>query len=101
MSYLSLEMAKKHLNIEDDFTEDDKYIEMLIKAAEKVVSEDICENLNDLENENGEIPESLLFAICLQVGDYYAHRETVVFGRTMNESQVYKHLTKLYRNYSK
>ena len=101
MSYINLKTAKKHLIIDEDFTDDDEYIQMLIDAAEKTVSDDICEDLEDLEDGDGKIPSPLIYAICLQIGDYYAHRETVVFGRTMNETPVYKHLVGLYRNYGK
>lgn len=101
MTYVSLKTAKKHLIVDEDFTDDDEYIEMLIAAAEATVSEDICVNLKDLEDGDGKIPSNLLYAICLQIGDYYAHRETVVFGRTMNETPVYKHLIGLYRDYGK
>lgn len=101
MAYIDLKTAKKHLIVDEDFTDDDEYIEMLIGAAETTVSEDICRELQDLEDGDGKIPPNLLYAICLQIGDYYAHRETVVFGRTMNETPVYKHLIGLYRNYGK
>ena len=35
--YIELDYAKKHLNIEPDFTEDDEYILGLIDAAEQAV----------------------------------------------------------------
>lgn len=101
MSYIDLKTAKKHLIIEDDFTDDDEYIAMLIEVAEKTVSEEICEDLKDLEDEGGKIPPPLLYAICLQIGDYYAHREMINFGPSMNLIPVYKRLIGLYRNYSK
>lgn len=99
--YVSLELAKKHLIVDESFTDDDDYIAILIEAAEKTVSEDICEDLSDLEDESGKIPATLLYAICLQIGDYYTHRETIAFGSTMNEIPSYKRLIGLHRNYSK
>jgi len=101
MTYVSLKTAKKHLIVDEAFTDDDEYIQMLIEVAEQTVSEDICEDLKDLEDGDGKIPSPLLYAICLQIGDYYAHRETIIFAPTMNETPVYRHLTRLYRNYSK
>ena len=101
MAYISLDRAKEHLIVDKSFTEDDDYIMMLIEAAEGTVAQDICEDLKDLEDGEGNIPAPLQYAICLQIGDYYAHRETVTFGRTMSEVPVYKHLIGLYRNYSK
>lgn len=101
MAYITLKTAKKHLIIDENFTDDDEYIEMLISAAEKTVSDDICRDLKELEDDGGKIPANILYAICLQIGDYYAHRETIVFSPTMNEVPIYKHLTGLYRDYSK
>ncbi len=100
MAYITLELAKKHLNIEQEYTEDDSYITLLIGAAENVVSKDICEDLKNIESE-GAIPDSLLFAILLQVGDYYSNRETLAFGCTVKTLPAYEKLTNQYRNYSR
>lgn len=48
MAYVELQLAKKHLNVEESFTEDDEYIKGLIEAAEAVVEKDICEELKAL-----------------------------------------------------
>lgn len=53
MAYVELQLAKKHLNVEESFTEDDEYIECLIEAAEAVVEKDICEELKALSGEDG------------------------------------------------
>lgn len=101
MSYIDLKLAKKHLIVDESFTDDDVYIETLIEAAEKTVSMDVCENFKDIEDENGKIPAPLRHAILLQVGDYYAHRETVSFGSTLREIPSYQKIISLYRNYEK
>lgn len=36
--YVGLETAKKHLNLDESFTEDDSYITSLIQVAEDAVS---------------------------------------------------------------
>lgn len=100
MAYITLELAKKHLNIEQEYTEDDSYITILIGAAENVVSKDICEPLAELESD-GKLPDSLIFAILLQVGDYYSSRETLAFGCTVKTIPSYEKLTNQYRNYSR
>ena len=53
MAYVELQLAKKHLNVEESFTEDDEYIKGLIEAAEAVVEKDICEELKTLSGEDG------------------------------------------------
>lgn len=101
MAYVDLDLAKKHLIVDESFTDDDEYIEILIEAAETTVAMDACIDLKDFEDEQGNIPANLRHAILLQVGDYYAHRETVSFGSTMREIPSYKKLISLYRNYEK
>lgn len=100
-AYVSLELAKRHLNVESIYEDDDLYIEFIIGAAENAVSKDICENLKDIESEPGKLPNSLVFAILLQVGDYYSNRETVAFGCTVKALPAYEKLTGQYRNYLK
>lgn len=101
MAYITLELAKKHLNVEESYTDDDSYIKLLIGASENAVSKDICENLKDIESEPGKLPDSLVFAILLQIGDYYSNRETMAFGCTVKALPTYDKLIGHYRNYSK
>ncbi len=98
-AYITLEEAKKHLNIEPDFTDDDAYITSLVEAAEIVVAEDICTPLYETELGTGDLPAPLRQAILLMVGTFYASRETLAFGVLVNETPAYRHLIGLYRNY--
>lgn len=99
MSYISLEQAKKHLNIEPDFTDDDDYIMEAVESATIVVEKDICQKLVDLEDEEGQIPRPLQRAILLMVGTFYNSRETEVYGVLLSETRSYRHIIGLYRNY--
>lgn len=99
--YITLEDAKKHLNIEPDFTDDDAYITSLIEAAEAVVAEDICMPLVEVEVSEGVLPPPLVQAIKLMIGTFYGSRETLAFGVLVNDTKVYRHLIGLYRNYSR
>lgn len=101
MACITLEEAKKHLNIEDDFTDDDKYVLSLIEAAEEVVVQDVCVPLEELAGESGEIPAPLRQAILIKVADFYASRESIAFGVLVHDTKAYKHLIGLYRDYSK
>lgn len=101
MAYITLETAKKHLNIEAEFTDDDEYIASLIEAAEGVVAQDICMPLREVEEDAGRLPAPLRQAILLMVGNYYASRESLVFGALVQDTHAYKHLIGLYRNYSR
>lgn len=102
--YINLDTAKKHLNVDETYTGDDTLIEEYIEVAEKVVSMDICEELDTLAAGEGEtkiLPAPLRQAILLLVGHYYANREPVAFANSTEVPLSYRHLIQLYRNYSK
>lgn len=101
MACITLAEAKKHLNIEADFEDDDQYISSLIEVAEEVVSQDICVPLAELEGETGKIPAPLRQAMLLLIGNYYNSRESVAFGVLVQDTKAYKHLIGLYRDYSR
>ena len=101
MAYLSLDIAKRHLNIEPEYTDDDALIEQYIGTAELMVELDIHESLTSLEVEPGKIPAPLIQAMLLLVGTYYVARETIAFGVIKQELPAYDHLVSKYRNYSK
>lgn len=99
--YIPLELAKKHLNIESSYTEDDEYILMLIDAAEQAVRVHVNEDLDTLaENNGGCIPTPILQAILLMLGSMYQNRE-IVGTKTQALPFAYQYLIDLYRNYNK
>lgn len=102
MAYVDLQLAKRHLNVEEFFTEDDEYLGELIEAAEAVVEKDICEDLSTLAEENsGKLPAPLRQCILLMVGQFYANREPVAFAQSAEIPLSYSYLVSLYRNYAK
>lgn len=102
MANVDLQLAKRHLNVEESFVDDDDYIKGLIEAAEAVVEKDICEKLSTLaEGEEGKIPAPLRQCILLMVGQFYANREPVAFAELSEVPLSYDHLVSLYRNYKK
>ena len=99
--YIPLELAKKHLNIESSYTEDDEYILMLIDAAEQAVRVHVNEDLDTLaENNGGCIPTPIIQAILLLLGSMYQNRE-IVGTKTQALPFAYQYLIDLYRNYNK
>lgn len=102
--YITLDEAKKQLNVETDFTEDDSYITSLIEVAEAKVAAELClENTDDLNTVGGGevIPPPLRQAILLTIGLYYNNREEVTVSQTHTLTQGALHLIQLYRDYSK
>ncbi|HAV5474042.1 TPA: phage gp6-like head-tail connector protein [Acinetobacter baumannii] len=74
--YISLELAKSHLRVLH--ARDDSYIELLIKAALKAVNNFINRSFEDVQEKwglpVGTIPEDLIFAALLILGDMYQNR---------------------------
>ncbi|HIN57415.1 MAG TPA: phage gp6-like head-tail connector protein [Acinetobacter pittii] len=74
--YISLELAKSHLRVLH--ARDDSYIELLIKAALKAVKNFIDRSFEDVQEKwgipVGTLPEDLMFAALLIIGDMYQNR---------------------------
>lgn len=100
MEFLQLEEIKKHLNIDEDFTDDDLYIESLGTVAENVVERHIDVKLNTLDTEAGDLPPALRQAMLLLIGHLYANREAV---GPVNDKELplgYKYLLDLYTDWT-
>lgn len=97
--YIELYQVKKHLNIDDDFRDDDEYLMSLVEVAEKVVEKNIDTPLTRLEDGEGYLPAPLIQAMLLLVGNFYANRESVAFANATNVPYSYQYLIDLYRNY--
>ena len=102
MTYLTLDIAKKHLNVESSFTDDDSYIELLCDVAEQKVAKELNLEVPDLAaiGSAKEIPLPLKQAMLLNVGHYYANREEASSALSRPIEQGSKWLIDLYRDYS-
>lgn len=97
--YIDLDYAKKHLNIEPDFTEDDEYILGLIDMAEKAVRVHVNEDFDTLAEKNGGcFPTPLLQAMLLMIGNMYQNREPL--GNRVELPLSYTYLIRLYQNWN-
>lgn len=103
MKYLTLDIVKKHLNIESEFTDDDSYIELLAEIAEEKVAKELCITVDELATIDGgkEIPKPLISAMLLSLGLYYSNREEATTIKTKPLEQGSKYLIGLYRDHSK
>ena len=101
MTYLNLELIKNHLNLQN-FSDDDKYLQHLGSAVEFVVERDIDKKLTTIAQENGgELPPSLLHAMLLLLGSYYANRENISYASCVEVPKTYAYICDLYRCYGK
>ncbi|PJG66757.1 phage gp6-like head-tail connector protein [Acinetobacter seifertii] len=74
--YIALDLAKSHLRVLH--ARDDSYIELLIKAALKAVRNYIDRDFAEVQLKWGvptdSLPEDLIFAALLIIGDMYQNR---------------------------
>lgn len=76
--YVTINQAKKHLQIDKDFKEDDEYLLLLIQVAEDAVEQTLGIPLASLLKD-GWIPQAVYHSILLMIGNLYANREPVSF----------------------
>lgn len=99
--YITLEEIKKHLNIDNYFTDDDEYLASLIEVAAKVVEAHIDCSFNDLLDGDGNLPLPIIQAMKLFVGNMYQSRESVAFVQANEIPFAYDYLLSLYKDYKK
>lgn len=98
--YISLEDAKKHLNVDISYTDDDQYILDLITVAEDSVSKHLDIALDELEDGNGMLPSSVVHAMLLMIGNLYANREPISYSTVVKIPYTYEYLISLYKHYT-
>ena len=99
MTCIPLELAKKHLNLDDDYTEDDEYILGLVAAAKGAVEMALNASLDRLAEENGgEVPMAIIQAILLMVGNWYQNRE-ITGSKVAALPYNFEYLINLYKHY--
>lgn len=101
MSYVSLALAKNHLNIEQEYTELDDLVEFYVASATETLAHDIHRSLAELEDSVGNLPPLLQHAILLQLGTAWVARETVAFGAIKQDIHAYDRIVSFYRDYSR
>lgn len=101
MSIITLEQAKKHLNISEDFLEDNEYITDLIDVAENLIEMDIHKTIQSIEMSEGSIPPLLKHAVKLLICNFYENREDVIVGAVVNKIPIsYRYLISKYKTYT-
>lgn len=101
MSYVSLALAKNHLNLEQEYAEMDELVEFYVASATEALERDIHRPLKELEISEGVLPPLLQHAILLQLGSAWVARETIAFGVIKQDIDSYDRIVSMYRDYSK
>ncbi len=99
--FLNIEQIKKHLNIDEEYKEDDNYLLSLYSVAQKVVEKHTDVNLEYIAEVNGgELPSPLNHAILLFIGEMYRNREINSFTSVNTIPYNFDYILSLYKNYS-
>lgn len=97
MKYLTIDQIKKQCVIDDDFFDDDEYLETLGDTAEELVEQEIDNNLIDVVAENGGVlPKPLQHAMKIIVEYFYNNRGSDDVAQIPD---AFFHMCKLYRKY--
>lgn len=100
MVQFSVEELKTHLNIDQNFHEDDLYLRHLCRMAEDIVELHIDQPLDELKDKTTKLlPHGLRHAMLLLIGNMYANRESVAYTSAIEIPYAYKYIVDLYRNY--
>lgn len=97
--YVTLEEAKKQLQIDQSYSGDNTYIEFLIGVAEDAVERTIKTELSSFNGEGITFPPSLKHAILLYVADLYANRESIAYTNVSKVPFTFEYLLAPFINY--
>ena len=98
---VTLSEAKKHLNIESTFLEDDEYVTSLILLSENLIEKDIRKTIASIQLLEGSVPAVLKHASKMLIGNFYTNREDIIVGTQMVKVPLsYKYLVSKYKIYT-
>lgn len=101
MQYLNLSLLKKHLNVDDYFTDDDTYIMSIGDVAEQIVQSHLDDKLANIVSKNdGQLPAPIRHAMLLLAANMYANREGVAYGSVNDIPHTYEYLLSMFENFN-
>lgn len=99
--YITLEEARRHLNLDDHFHEDDEYIRSLIEVSEEAVARRIDRPLKDcVDEDTGKLRASVRHGVLLLLGTYYNQREATSPQQIREVPLAFDFLADLNKRYS-
>lgn len=99
-AYIDLELIKSHLNIDQDYCDEDEYLLTLADVAVRTIERHIDHCIDDFV-EDGQLEAPLQHAALLLIGNYYQNRESVTYGQVLQVPHGYEYLLQTYVDYSK
>lgn len=97
--FITLSEARRHLNLDEWFKEDDPYILELIKVAESVMEKRIGKPLDQCIKKDGEFDPSVKHSILLLIGTYYNQREATTPSNISPVPYSFEYLADLNKKY--
>lgn len=94
--FVTLEMIKTHLNIEQDYRGEDSYLLHLREVAFLVVQNHICSDLATLQGSKKALQHCLL----LLIGTYYLQRESIGTSSMKECPNTLQMILDQYKNYN-
>lgn len=94
-SVVTLQTAKAHLRV--DFSDDDALITSYIDAAEAHASDYLNRALTPWDATGNPVPQSVVQAILLAVGDFYENREAASQEAAYNTNPAFQRLLNFHR----
>lgn len=99
--FVSLDKVRSHLNLDEFYHEDDEYLVHIINAAEDAVAKRLNQHSLSriVDPHTGYLPESVVHAVLLLVGSWYAARETFSNQSVSQLPHSFDFLADLNKNY--
>lgn len=98
---ITLEEAKRHLEVDADYTGDDQLITDIILDVQDIAESDLCVDFTEIQIE-GELPRTIKRAMLLLIGSYYKSRENEIQNNESTQmANGYRRLISNFRNYEK
>lgn len=94
--FVSLEMIKTHLNMEQSYKFEDDYLLHLREVAFLVVQNHICSDLATLQGSK----KALQHCILLLIGTYYLQRESIGTSSMKECPHTLQYILDQYKNYN-
>lgn len=94
--FVTLEMIKTHLNIEQDYRGEDNYLLHLREVSFLVVQNHICSDLATLQGSKKALQHCLL----LLIGTYFFQRESISTSSMKECPHTLQYILDQYKNYN-
>lgn len=98
---LDLKTIKKHVNVDENFEDDDLYLLELAQTAKAIILDAIDrDNISDVyDEERDELKGGLRHAQLLLIGHFYANREAVSYGSPSKLPLGFEYIIQQHKSY--